>query len=96
MWLIDLPLAVVVVVVAVDKQYTESSMLRSHRWGDRSLQEFLRLGCTGKQALYGIIQGEMDYRWSSSIARLGVYTYFMIACLLCVQYDVDIQRGIPY
>ena len=40
----------------VDKQYTADSMRRSHRWALRSLKEFVR-GNTGKQALYGIIQG---------------------------------------
>ena len=40
----------------VDKSYTEQSMLRSHRWATRCLTEFQRTD-TGKQALYGIIQG---------------------------------------
>lgn len=40
----------------VDRAYTEESMHRSHRWGDRSLAEFER-GHNGKQALYGIVQG---------------------------------------
>ncbi len=40
----------------VDKKYTERSMEMSHRWGDRSLEEFKRTH-TGKQALYGIVQG---------------------------------------
>src|SRR5690606_36725535 len=40
----------------VDKDYTASSMRRSHRWGIRSLNEFIR-GDDGSQALYGIIQG---------------------------------------
>lgn len=40
----------------VSKEYTESSMHRSHRWGLRSLEEFAR-GDDGTQALYGIIQG---------------------------------------
>ena len=43
-----------------NKSYTKDSMLMSQRWGDRSLQEFLRLegtGSAGKQALYGISQG---------------------------------------
>lgn len=39
-----------------DRDYTAKSMERSHRWGDRSLVEFARTH-TGKQALYGIIQG---------------------------------------
>lgn len=40
----------------VDRAYTEESMHRSHRWGDRSLAEFER-GHDGRQALYGIVQG---------------------------------------
>ncbi len=40
----------------VDKAYTEKSMHLSHRWALRSLEEFKR-GDTGRQALYGIIQG---------------------------------------
>ena len=40
----------------VDKSYTEGSMRRSHRWALRSLNEFRRTH-TGKQALYGIVQG---------------------------------------
>jgi len=39
-----------------DRDYTEKSMHRSHRWGDRCLAEFERTH-TGKQALYGIVQG---------------------------------------
>jgi queuine tRNA-ribosyltransferase len=39
-----------------DREYTARSMERSHRWGDRSLVEFCRTH-TGKQALYGIVQG---------------------------------------
>eukprot|EP00981_Chlorochromonas_danica_P010832 scaffold3455_cov159-Ochromonas_danica.AAC.1 len=40
----------------VDKDYTKESMLRSHRWGKRCLEAF-RASHTGKQALYGIVQG---------------------------------------
>ena len=40
----------------VNKDYTEASMHRSHRWATRSLKEFIR-SASGKQALYGIIQG---------------------------------------
>lgn len=40
----------------VDKQYTADSTRRSHRWALRSLEEFKR-SASGKQALYGIIQG---------------------------------------
>jgi len=48
----------------VDKDYTSKSMERSHRWSQRSINEFSRQdvfepfsGSSGKQALYGIIQG---------------------------------------
>lgn len=40
----------------VDKSYTEKSMHLSHRWAERSLQEFEK-GPSGVQALYGITQG---------------------------------------
>lgn len=40
----------------VSKEYTEKSMLMSHRWAQRSLNEFEKDNC-GKQALYGISQG---------------------------------------
>ncbi len=40
----------------VTKDYTERSMQLSHRWALRSLAEFKRSD-TGKQALYGIVQG---------------------------------------
>lgn len=40
----------------VDKEYTRRSMEMSHRWADRSLQEF-KHGDNGRQALYGIVQG---------------------------------------
>lgn len=40
----------------VDKAYTERSMHLSHRWALRSLQAFKRTD-SGKQALYGIVQG---------------------------------------
>lgn len=40
----------------VDRDYTASSMERSHRWGDRSLAEFARTH-DGSQSLYGIVQG---------------------------------------
>ncbi|MBA4749250.1 MAG: tRNA guanosine(34) transglycosylase Tgt [Alphaproteobacteria bacterium] len=40
----------------VDKEYTRRSMQLSHRWGLRSLAAFKKHH-TGKQAIYGIIQG---------------------------------------
>ncbi|APR98733.1 tRNA guanosine(34) transglycosylase Tgt [Wolbachia endosymbiont of Folsomia candida] len=40
----------------VSKEYTEKSMLMSHRWAERSLKEFEKNHC-GKQKLYGISQG---------------------------------------
>lgn len=41
----------------VDKDYTARSMRMSHRWGQRSLAEFTKLNESGRQRLYGIIQG---------------------------------------
>ncbi|MGB0935473.1 MAG: tRNA guanosine(34) transglycosylase Tgt [Alphaproteobacteria bacterium] len=41
----------------VDKVYTEKSMRMSHRWAQRSYDQFHKLNTEGKQALYGIIQG---------------------------------------
>ena len=44
----------------VDKDYTARSMRMSHRWADRSYNQFMKNGCTGSagnQALYGISQG---------------------------------------
>ena len=40
----------------VSKEYTESSMHRSHRWALRSINEFNKLNIQN-QALYGIVQG---------------------------------------
>ncbi|WP_339048567.1 tRNA guanosine(34) transglycosylase Tgt [Candidatus Mesenet endosymbiont of Phosphuga atrata] len=40
----------------VSREYTEKSMKMSHRWAERSLVEFQK-NDSGKQALYGIIQG---------------------------------------
>ncbi|WP_338406365.1 MULTISPECIES: tRNA guanosine(34) transglycosylase Tgt [unclassified Wolbachia] len=40
----------------VSKEYTAKSMLMSHRWAERSLNEFEKNN-NGKQALYGISQG---------------------------------------
>lgn len=39
-----------------DKKYTENSMERSHRWEERSLEEFQK-NDNSAQALYGIVQG---------------------------------------
>jgi queuine tRNA-ribosyltransferase len=60
----------------VDKYYTECSMERSHRWEQRSLQEFLKNN-DGQQALYGIIQGGIyeDLRQRSS-AFVGEENFF--------------------
>lgn len=51
----------------VDKDYTARSMALSHRWGKRSLAEFMRHH-DGTQALYGIVQGGVyeDLRRESS------------------------------
>lgn len=40
----------------VDRAYTEGSMHRSHRWGDRCLKDFAEHN-DGRQGLYGIVQG---------------------------------------
>ena len=40
----------------VTKQYTEDSMRRSHRWAQRSIEEFEKYN-NNTQALYGIVQG---------------------------------------
>jgi queuine tRNA-ribosyltransferase len=47
----------------VDKEYTYNSMLRSHRWADRSLLRFIETA-KGNQAIYGIVQGGVyeEYR----------------------------------
>ena len=52
----------------VDKKYTADSMLRSHRWSQRSIKNFQTssvfkscFGSAGLQALYGIIQGGIYY-----------------------------------
>jgi queuine tRNA-ribosyltransferase len=51
----------------VDKRYTEKSMLMSHRWADRCVEEFQRAH-TGTQSLFGIVQGGVyeDLRRQSS------------------------------
>ena len=48
----------------VDKNYTSDSMLRSHRWAERSINYFnsnlkydSKAGSSGSQEIYGIIQG---------------------------------------
>ena len=48
----------------VDKDYTYQSMMRSHRWANRSINAFnskikykLKEGSAGPQEIYGIIQG---------------------------------------
>lgn len=63
----------------VDKEYTESSMNRSHRWAIRSLKEFIRTA-KGKQALYGIVQGGVyeDLR-VKSCEFVNTYPFFGIA-----------------
>lgn len=63
----------------VDKEYTASSMRRSHRWAVRSLEEFIRTD-TGKQALYGIIQGGVyqDLR-DESTEFMNTHPFFGIA-----------------
>jgi Queuine tRNA-ribosyltransferase len=60
----------------VDKTYTAESMRRSHRWALRSLNEFARTH-TGKQALYGIIQGGVyeDLR-TESVDFINTHPFF--------------------
>jgi len=60
----------------VDKAYTEDSMHRSHRWALRSLNAFAKTH-TGKQALYGIIQGGIyrDLR-DQSAAFINNHSFF--------------------
>lgn len=48
----------------VTKEYTAKSMEMSKRWGDRSLEAFLKTH-DGKQAVYGVVQG-------------GIYEYLRI------------------
>ena len=40
-----------------DKEYTKQSMDRTHLWEERSLRQFEKFSDSGKQALYGIVQG---------------------------------------
>ena len=63
----------------VDREYTKNSMHRSHRWALRSLNEFIRTD-SGKQALYGIIQGGVyeDLR-DISAAFMNEHPFFGIA-----------------
>jgi queuine tRNA-ribosyltransferase len=67
-----------------DKAYTESSMHRSHRWGDRCLVEFDKHN-DGKQALYGIVQGGIykDLR-DLSVQHLHERPYFGTAIGGCL------------
>ena len=60
----------------VDKAYTEASMHRSHRWALRSLNAFAK-SHSGKQALYGIIQGGIyrDLR-DASAAYINEHSFF--------------------
>ena len=51
-------------LIHVNKEYTASSMYRSHRWAQRSINSFQSKnlynscsGSAGNQKLYGIIQG---------------------------------------
>lgn len=63
----------------VDKEYTAESMRRSHRWATRSLNEFIRTA-SGRQALYGIIQGGVyeDLR-DESVEYMNTNPFFGIA-----------------
>ena len=72
----------------VDKSYTESSMKRSHRWANRSLNSFNAknqfksgYGSAGEQKLYGIVQGGIyeDLREESIDFNLNKLDVFGIA-----------------
>ncbi|MDR2030046.1 MAG: tRNA guanosine(34) transglycosylase Tgt [Puniceicoccales bacterium] len=58
-----------------DRTYTADATRRSHRWELRSLEEFRR--STGKQAIYGIVQGGIyeDLR-RESCAFVGEHAFF--------------------
>ena len=72
----------------VDKDYTYSSMLRSHRWAKRSINAFnvrqkynSNEGSAGPQAIYGIIQGGIyeDFREESINFNLNKINTFGLA-----------------
>ena len=72
----------------VDKNYTESSMKRSHRWAIRSLNHFNSFikykpiyGSAGEQKIYGIVQGGIyeDLREESIDFNLNKIDTFGIA-----------------
>ncbi len=72
----------------VDKDYTYSSMLRSHRWANRSINAFnvrqkynSNEGSAGPQAIYGIIQGGIyeDFREESINFNLNKINTFGLA-----------------
>lgn len=62
-----------------EKKYTEDSMHRSHRWGDRSLRAFEEMH-DGSQALYGIIQGGVyEELRAQSVAYVQDRPFFGVA-----------------
>ncbi|CAM9815923.1 unnamed protein product, partial [Sphacelaria rigidula] len=63
----------------VEREYTESSMHRTHRWALRSLREFIDHD-DGSQALYGIVQGGVfpDLR-KEAVAFVNKQPFFGIA-----------------
>ena len=72
----------------VDKKYTYNSMLRSHRWSQRSINAFStnykykeKEGSAGQQEIYGIIQGGIykDMREESIDFNLNKIDTFGIA-----------------
>ncbi len=72
----------------VDKDYTSSSMLRSHRWAKRSINSFNskikynpKEGSAGSQEIYGIIQGGIykDLREESIDFNNNIINTFGIA-----------------
>lgn len=82
------------------KNYTELSMNRSHRWGDRSLKAFNELNSEEKddmkkQALYGVVQGGVhkDLR-DVSVEYVNSRPFFGSAIGGCLGADTDEMHDI--
>lgn len=80
--------------------YTELSMHRSHRWGDRSLKAFNDLNSREKvekkrQALYGVVQGGVykDFR-DVSVSYVNSRPFFGSAIGGCLGADTDQMHDI--
>ena len=78
----------------VDREYTASSMERSHRWGERCLVEFEKHH-DGRQALYGIVQGGVyeDLR-DRSCAWLNDRPFFGMAVGGCLGGSEEEMRDV--